>query len=347
MIIPLTNTVAVHTCAPGQQPCQPALDQHNASELKGREGHQWKVRGLGVADHLAWDADQAVWPRPHLSERHQRAEADHAPEGRSKAGPESTFKPCVAQLVNPNPDEEVVDPPCLRPVEPEIGTINETGQEKRDRDRPHPHRLPGGAGQRDQQDDKCVDRQEPRRHERDLGTDTDHPGRHADAMGHAGGDDPEQDEHQHRPQKASEPAAKPIPVRCAVPTGRIPGDPVGIASDEEEDGHHLHDPGQPLNPGGHIKQVADVGAVRIHPGRGHQPVARHHYEDRDRPQEINAAISLRRRPFRQSGGGAPKGLHANRQNNASPAAMDTPANAMVQGGQTRRPSRWWRLSQRP
>ena len=142
-------------------------------------------------------------------------------------------------------------------------------------------------------------------------------------MGHAGGDDPEQDEHNHRPQKTSEPAAQPIPIRRTVPTGRIPGDPVGIASDKEEDGHHLHHPSQPPGPRRHIKQVADVDALRIHPGRGHQPMAHHHHEDRDRPQEIDAAIPLRRRLLRQSGGGAPKGLHAKRENNASPTALDT------------------------
>ena len=122
-------------------------------------------------------------------------------------------------------------------------------------------------------------------------------------------------------------AAQPVPVRCTVPTSRIPGDPVGIASDKEEDGHHLHHPGQPLNPRRHIQHVANVGAVRIHPGRGHQPMPRHHHEDRERPQEIDAAISLGRRLLGQPSGGAPKGLHTNGQNNASLAPLDTPTEA--------------------
>ena len=92
-----------------------------------------------------------------------------------------------------------------------------------------------------------------------------------------------------------------------------------------------------------IKQVADVSAGRIHPGRGHQPMARHHHEGRDYPQEIDAAISLGRRLLRQSGGGAPKGLHANRQNNVSPAGLDTPAEAGFTG--SLRPP--WIVRQRP
>ena len=87
-------------------------------------------------------------------------------------------------------------------------------------------------------------------------------------------------------------AGQPGGVTLLALLSGLPAKPVDVAADEEEDRHHLEEPGQPAGPGDEGERVRDHHlSVRRIEGN-HQPVADDDDADGGGAQEINVAVAF-------------------------------------------------------
>jgi len=96
-----------------------------------------------------------------------------------------------------------------------------------------------------QRHDHDVDGEKPHRHERDLGADPNHARTHAVGVGHRNHHPPDDEKRQNGTDEASYSGVEPVFVADGLALSGLPRDAVRKAADEEEDRHHLEEPGQP------------------------------------------------------------------------------------------------------
>jgi len=151
-------------------------------------------------------------------------------------------------------------------------------------------------------DHQDVDRQEPQRQRHLAATHAGHARgerhRHREHRKHG----PEGHEPQGRAEQPRAPGAEPVPVGVTTPHRGLPRDRVRVAAHEEEDRHHLEEPGCDLEAWLELQQVlADEGAVAEAEDR-QQPVAEHDERDREEPQQVDVAVARGRGRRRQLAG---------------------------------------------
>ena len=77
----------------------------------------------------------------------------------------------------------------------------------------------------------------------------------------------------------------------------VPGERggVGVPADQEEDRHHLEQPGEGLDPRHHVQEVATAELAVGDGDDADQPVPENHHEDGERAQSIDIAVPVRGR----------------------------------------------------
>ncbi len=241
-----------------------------------------------------------------MDEREQGEKPADAPAHRHHRIGEAPGLPRIAELVNRQPDEQEVDEVEHAHMEMQRQHIDDRRARDQQPETRHAHPLPRRIAERHQRGDEQIDGEEPDRDQRQFG-------RHADDIPVDARQ--RRDHHRHRPDEEQRhhridqplhPSGKPVGIAFAVAAIGRPRHGVGIAADEEEQRHHLKTPGQPLRPWEDAEQMAADDAIALHIGRGNQPVADNHREDRQRAQEVDIAVAVGRRCPRHRFGACPQ-----------------------------------------
>lgn len=252
----------------------------------------WPATGVGVADGLPGDPDQAHRIRPEGDQRREGQRTADRHRGGERA-PQLPVAPAEPQLVGHAPDQHVVDRPEGG------GGARRHQRAHRHRDRAHRRRdaqppAPVCRVQhRGEGAEQQIDRKEPELHGHRPSREPErapvHSGRRAD---------PDGEQHQpavggHGQQQTQGPSRQPGRRRATGRPGAGPGAARGMAAGEEEQRHDLEAQGQPLRPGDLREELGsrDPAAGLADEG-GDQPVAEHDHADRQGAQEVDVPVSL-------------------------------------------------------
>ena len=181
----------------------------------------------------------------------ERGEAGGGPEEGAAGCADAAGLPGVAELVDGEPDEEVVEPSENLPAGAEGEQVGEGGGGGEGCEGGEAVTLPGAVGEGCEEDHEDVDDEEPGGQEGELGGVFENEGRGVESIGpgvecsrqegpdqEPGGEDGEDGQDQ-----ALEAAGEPGGVVFAAALGGLPAKGVDVAADEEEDGHDLEEPG--------------------------------------------------------------------------------------------------------
>ena len=163
-------------------------------------------------------------------------------------------------------------------------------------------------GKRNEQDNENVDHQKPGGQQRELGG---YFEQRAIGVEQDRAEAEERPDCQHRQDGVDEPmqsAGQPGGVTLLPLLSGLPAKPVDVAADEEEDRHHLEEPGQPAGPGDEGERVGGHQLpVRRRIEGDDQPVADDDDADGGGAQEVDVAVAFGRGLGGETGGVCPDG----------------------------------------
>ena len=298
--------VEQHHTGPGPRPPHPPGQQrlggeHDAGlqEAEERERHAGRV---GVVHDRPVEADHRHGVRPGPHQRDQ----SHEPHARQQQPPpgagQPPVEPRVPELVHGRPHDQVVGEADPERVGRQADQVDQPAEQHPADHRPPAQPLPQPERRRRHRAHDDVRREEPGRHQRHLGCRAQRPARNPRREGDGGGDQPGEQQRHDGHEEATQARPQPPGIRHVAGAGRPPGQRVRVAADEEEDRHHLEDPGERVRPRRELEQVTGHQLAVAHHHGGDQPVAEHDDADRPGPQQVDDAVAGGR-------GGGREGAH--------------------------------------
>ena len=216
--------------------------------LGDAEGEQGYSGRQAVADLMGAHGYHADGVGAEGDEGDECGEAGGCPEEGVAGCADAAGLPGVAELVDGEPDEEVVEPAEDVPADAEVEQVCEGCGGGEGCEGGEAVALPGAVGEGREEDHEDVDDEEPGGQERELGGVFENEGRGGEPIGPGaecsrqvkadqgpGGEDGE--------DQALEAAGEPGGVVLLAALGGLPAKGVDVAADEEEDGHDLEEPG--------------------------------------------------------------------------------------------------------
>ena len=213
--------------------------------------------------------------------------------------------PGEAQLMDCQPDEQIVEPAERPPAHAQRQQVHERGGRGQRPEGGEAVALPGAVGQGREQDHQNVDDQEPGGQQRELGGNLQQRGIGVELERGEADERPGREHGQNRADEAPESSGQPGGIAVLAALGGLPAKPVDIAADEEEERHHLEEPGQPAGSGDEGERVGGHQLAVLEVGGDQQPVAEDDHADGGGAQKIDVAVALRRGLFGQAGGMRP------------------------------------------